>query len=182
MTDKELKKLSRMELLEILVELGNENAELTNRVDILNKQLNSKHIMLEEAGSIAEASLRINGVFEAAQAAASQYVENIKRLNESQETLYKNIENESHKNAEAMLQKTELQCKKRLEETEAECTRLTKQAEEKCLKSKQEADEYWNKVSKKIFDLCKEHEFLKDILNSNMRNNSYEKRTSGNQK
>ena len=74
MTDKELKKLSRMELLEILVELGNENAELTNRVDILNKQLNSKYIMLEEAGSIAEASLRINEVFEAAQAAASQYV------------------------------------------------------------------------------------------------------------
>ena len=182
MTEKELKRLSRTDLLEMLIDQSAELQALRERCAAAEEALEKRNMNLNQAGSIAEAALRVNGVFEAAQAAASQYVENIKRLNESQETLYKNIENESHKNAEAMLQKTELQCKKRLEETEAECTRLTKQAEEKCLKSKQEADEYWNKVSKKIFDLCKEHEFLKDILNSNMRNNSYEKRTSGNQK
>ena len=37
-------------------------------------------VELEEAGSIAEAALRINGVFEAAQRAAEQYLMNVKRL------------------------------------------------------------------------------------------------------
>ena len=35
--------------------------------------------MTEEAGSIAEAALRINRVFEAAQEAADQYLENIRQ-------------------------------------------------------------------------------------------------------
>ena len=42
----------------------------------------SRRIELEKAGSIAEASLRLNGVFEAAQKAADQYLENLRQLSE----------------------------------------------------------------------------------------------------
>ena len=42
----------------------------------------SRTIELNEAGSIAEAAIRINGVFEAAQKAAEQYLMNVRELSE----------------------------------------------------------------------------------------------------
>jgi hypothetical protein len=45
--------------------------------------------MLKEVGSIAEASLKINKVFESAQLAADQYLENIKRLLQNKESTFK---------------------------------------------------------------------------------------------
>lgn len=82
MTGKELKKLSRAELLELLLQQSREMERLQRKLDRAEKQLQSRQIMLEEAGNIAEAALRINEVFEAAQQAADQYLENVKRLSE----------------------------------------------------------------------------------------------------
>ena len=107
MTDKELKKLSRMELLEILIDLSNENIELKNSVQELSYQLDNRNIMIGEVGSIAEASLKLNGVFEAAEAAASQYIENIKRISESQEEISKQVEAKAQQKAEEMLKPLE---------------------------------------------------------------------------
>lgn len=45
--------------------------------------LESRRIELEEAGSIAEAALRLNGVFEAAQKAADQYIYNLQQMCEA---------------------------------------------------------------------------------------------------
>ena len=39
--------------------------------------------MLENSGSIAEAALKLNDVFQAAQLAADQYLENVKQLAEN---------------------------------------------------------------------------------------------------
>jgi hypothetical protein len=47
----------------------------------LQNELNRKAITLKESGSIAEATLALNGVFEAAQAAADQYLLSIKEKN-----------------------------------------------------------------------------------------------------
>ena len=77
MTDKELKKLKRAELLQILLTQSKEidRAEL----DEANAKLADKKIMLEKSGSIAEASLSVFHIFEGAQQAADVYLENIKR-------------------------------------------------------------------------------------------------------
>ena len=48
----------------------------------MEEQLKDRRILLGQAGSIAEAALRLNGVFEAAEAAAQQYLENVRRLAE----------------------------------------------------------------------------------------------------
>lgn len=80
MDDRELRKLSRQDLLEMLVELSRENEKLKNELDMANKKLQSRRIRIEEAGNIAEASLRLNNVFESAQAAATQYLENLEAL------------------------------------------------------------------------------------------------------
>ncbi len=80
MDDRELKKLSRQDLLEMLVELSRENEKLKQQLDAANKELESKRIRLSEAGNIAEAAMRVNQVFETAQAAASQYLANIRLM------------------------------------------------------------------------------------------------------
>lgn len=87
MADKTLRKLKRTELLELLIEQGKENERLQKRVAELEKKLEEKEIILDQAGTIAEASFRLNGVLEAAEAAAQQYLDNLKRLAERQERL-----------------------------------------------------------------------------------------------
>ncbi|MBQ2327043.1 MAG: DNA repair protein, partial [Clostridia bacterium] len=73
---------TRAELLEMLISQMKENERLQEQVEELAAQLEDRRIMLEEAGSIAEASLRLNGVFQAAEKAAQQYLDNIKRLSD----------------------------------------------------------------------------------------------------
>lgn len=80
MTDRELKKLSRAELLELLLEAGQENERLREQLKKTKDLLADKTVMIENAGSIAEAALALNGVFEAAQKAADQYLENVRHL------------------------------------------------------------------------------------------------------
>lgn len=78
MTNKELKKLSRRELLEMLISQGKELERVQRELEEANQKLNDRHILLEDTGSIAEAALKLNRVFEAAQEAADQYLENVR--------------------------------------------------------------------------------------------------------
>ena len=77
---KDVKKMSRKDLLELLVLQSKKIEELTIELNQTKGLLNSKQIMIAEAGSIAEASLKINKIFEIAQEAANQYLENVKNL------------------------------------------------------------------------------------------------------
>lgn len=80
MTAKELKKLRRSELLEMLLARTEEVERLQAELAEANRKLDDRAILIETSGSIAEASLKLNGVFEAAQAAAEQYLKNIERI------------------------------------------------------------------------------------------------------
>ncbi|WP_373216763.1 DNA repair protein [Ruminococcus sp. 5_1_39BFAA] len=81
-TDRELRKLSRADLLELLLAESRENEMLRAQLKEAQEKLASREIELQNAGSIAEAALRLNGVFEAAEQAAQQYLENIRRISE----------------------------------------------------------------------------------------------------
>lgn len=85
MTDRELKRLSRAELLELLLAQTEENEKLKKQIAQMRAQLEDRRILLDEAGSIAEAAMRLSGVFEAAETAAARYLENIKRLSGERE-------------------------------------------------------------------------------------------------
>lgn len=85
MTNRELRRLSRRELLELLIEQGKKVNDLQARLDEATEKLASRQIQLEQAGSIAEAALRLNHIFEDAQAAADQYLENIRAQARSEE-------------------------------------------------------------------------------------------------
>ncbi len=82
MTDKELRRLSRSELLEMLIAQMQENEKLKQSLEEANAALSNRRIVIEQAGTMAEAALRLNGVFEAADEAARQYLENIYCISE----------------------------------------------------------------------------------------------------
>lgn len=73
-------KLKRVDLLELLITQGKEIDRLTDELKDAKAKLAERQLILERAGSIAEAALQINNVFQAAQAAADQYLENIRSM------------------------------------------------------------------------------------------------------
>ena len=80
MTEQKLRKLSRMELLEMLLEQSKEVERLRQENQRLAEQLESRRIMIDEAGSIAEAAMELNQIFETAQRTADQYLQNVRQL------------------------------------------------------------------------------------------------------
>ena len=85
MTEKDLKKLNRQELLEVLLAQSKKIDRLQKQVKDLQKQLDEKELKISRAGSIAEASLSLSCVFDEAQKAADQYLENIRIMHEQAE-------------------------------------------------------------------------------------------------
>ena len=76
MAGKDLRKLSKTDLLELLIEQGRENLALKERLDKAEAELAQRRLVMEQSGSIAEAALKLSGVFEAAQKAIDLYREN----------------------------------------------------------------------------------------------------------
>lgn len=74
------KRMSRKDLLELLVLQSKKIDELEKELKRVNELLNDRQIMISEAGSIAEAALKLNNVFEVVQVAADQYLDNVKRI------------------------------------------------------------------------------------------------------
>lgn len=80
MTENELKHLSRAELLEMLLAQTEENEKLKQQLKEAQKSLDDRRIMIEECGTMAEAALKLNGVFDAVDRAVRQYLENVNRV------------------------------------------------------------------------------------------------------
>ena len=133
MTEKELQKLTRQDLLELLLEAEKENEMLRTEVKALRADAADKRLVLDKVGSIAEASLLVNGVFTAAQAAADQYVLNVKRVCEEKA--------EYIRQADDIIQKARTAAEKTREDTKKICRKMIRQA-------KEEADRYWETVHK----------------------------------
>lgn len=107
MTDKKLKRLSRSELLELLIDQMEKNELLEKELREAKSKLESKKIICENAGSVAEASLQLNDVFTSAQNAAQQYLENIKRMSEEAEEEKKRIIEDAKRKADEIIRSSE---------------------------------------------------------------------------
>lgn len=70
MADRELRHMRRTELVEIIFALKQSEDQLKAENADLTAKLEQRQIHLDSAGSIAQAALELNHVFEAAQAAA----------------------------------------------------------------------------------------------------------------
>lgn len=74
MTPKELKKMKRYQLLELLIMQTEQTESLQQQLDDLQKAYDEQELKISKLGSLAEAALELNGVFEAAQNAADEYI------------------------------------------------------------------------------------------------------------
>lgn len=91
---------------------------------------------------MAEAALKLNGVFEAAQEAANQYLENLRRLSREQESVQAEIEAEARKKADAMLSEAEIYSRN----------------------MRAQANAYWEQVRKKAETLLQDQDNLRSLI------------------
>ena len=142
MTDRELQKLKRVELLQLLVEQSRELDELRQELAQARRELEARELRLQEAGSIAEASMQLNGVFEAAQRAADQYLESIRYQSEHMEE----------------------KCAAMEEATRLRCDQMLKEAEASVQQAQKDSDECWRDVRGKLEDYLRQQTALQGLL------------------
>lgn len=109
MTEKELKKLNRYQLLEMLI-IQTERADaLQKQLEEAQSKLDSRDVNMTVIGSVAEASLQLAGVFEAAQKAADIYLNAVKERTAAMEA-------EARQRAEAIVAEAETKARQIMEE------------------------------------------------------------------
>ena len=84
--EKELRKLKRSELLELMVAQSEEIDSLRAEVADLKEKLNERIVHIEEAGSIAQAAVQMSGILGAAQMAADIYLQSISQIAAEKQT------------------------------------------------------------------------------------------------
>lgn len=140
MTDKQLSRLRRSELLEILLEQGREQERLQQELDTALQTVARRELSIQEAGSIADAAFRLNDVMGAAQRAADLYMENVKRNMDRQQqesdkalsdaqTYAAQISADADKRVHATLEAAGEQAGRILANARAEAQRITAEAE-----------------------------------------------------
>ena len=142
MTDRELQKLERVELLQLLVEQSRELDALRRELEETKKQLADRELHMQEAGSIAEASMQLNGVFEAAQRAADQYLESIRYQSEH----------------------VEEKCAALEAATRLRCEQMVKEAEATVQQAQKDSDECWRDVKGKLEGFLQQQTALQGLL------------------
>ncbi|MBR6995266.1 MAG: hypothetical protein IKH96_04520 [Ruminococcus sp.] len=105
MTDKEFRKLKRGDLIAIIYEYQKKQEELVKEIDELRAQLESKNLKISKAGSIAEAVVGLDLLFETAQKTADDYVEQIRLANEEAEKKAAGIIKQAEKEAAEIISK-----------------------------------------------------------------------------
>lgn len=143
-TDKELKQLSRTELLELLIKQTEENERLKARLEECEEQLKDRNIRFDTAGSLAEAALSLNNVFQAADSAAKQYLDNIEKLHEQEEQTSRELR----------------------ESTQREADEILRAANEAAQKTRAKADAYWKTVVNKATAILNDHDALRAAIQS----------------
>ena len=128
MTDKELRRLRRDDLLQILIDQQRQIDEMTAALERSEKALADRNIAIEEAGNLAEASMKLNGVFEAAQSAADEYLRQMReRADEVAANAEKQAE-ESKRLADSVVAGARSEADRILRQARIEAEAMVKQA------------------------------------------------------
>ncbi|MCD7763292.1 MAG: hypothetical protein LUI14_08875 [Lachnospiraceae bacterium] len=143
MAEKELRRMNRTELIEIIYALQQNGKMLQQEKEELQRQLKDRTIRIENAGSIAEAALSLNRIFEDAEAAAQQYLDSIRVASQPvsprQETA-KPAKVSDLKECGLMCEETSKECDRMLEETRQECDRMREETSRECARLLEEAE------------------------------------------
>lgn len=149
----ELKRLSRVELLEIIYELQKQHEETTIQMEQMQAELDTRKRHIRNSESIAEAAICINGVMEAAQAAADQYLVSVKAATVGLESKLCAVE----KHRQLILQEAEVQAAETIRSAEWEAKKIVAEAE-------YIAEEKLAYVEKQAKELLAAHDDLRSLM------------------
>jgi len=153
MTEKEIRKLGRQDLL-ILLE------EQTIKIQELEEQLKERDIIFENCGTMAEAALQVNNVFKAVDAAAQQYLENIRGMQEKQAIECTLIEEEARVQAEKIIQ----EAKEYATHKKSKTDEIIRQAEETAARELSKIDERWEEIFNHICSMGDEYSWIRGMI------------------
>ena len=125
MVDNDLRKLSRKDLLEIILEQTNRIETLEQELEKTKLAIEDRKISIKESGSIAEASLKISEIFKSVDEAAEIYMNNVKELARKEE-------------------------RKLRKEAKEEKLRIIAEAEKKCKRKEELLDKKLNELEEKL--------------------------------
>ena len=157
MTERDLKKLSRADLLQMLIDQSEELEAVREKLNRTEATLRDRTLAIDKAGSLAEASLQLSGIFEAADESCRQYTENIRLLSERQEAICNELEQQHRQRIDRELEETRQACQTMEAETTARCKEMVETAEA-------EAKAWWDNASAKLDQYVTEHRGLRDLL------------------
>ncbi|MCL2151543.1 MAG: hypothetical protein FWH57_01065 [Oscillospiraceae bacterium] len=120
MTDKQLRSLSKMQLLSLL---HKQEVEL-ERLSADNAKLSERALCLEQAGSLAEASIIVSGIVEATQKAADVYLDSIQKAEADKLESIAKLEEEAKERALRTLELKNAETKARLERLVTDMLRM----------------------------------------------------------
>ena len=101
--------------------------------------------------------MQINGVFEAAQAASQQYIENIRSLSDRQAAICAQRDMENRVEVERKLKEAEEKCAAMEYASKRKCEAMEQEA-------KQKSEAYWTEVSRRLQSFYENHRELKRLL------------------
>ena len=130
MARKELRNLSRRELIDVIYQMKKNEQKMQDEIAALQSALQEKHIQFSEAGSIAEVAASITNVFSAAQATADLYLQEISRMKTETEIEQRNLLDITFGIRKNILAENERQCellRARYEEDYAKWKQLRKE-------------------------------------------------------
>ena len=103
MVNKELKRLSRRELVDVIYQMKKNEEQLQNEIAALQSELRDKRLRISEAGSIANAAADITKLFATAEETAQIYLQEISAMKEETQRECEKILEAARKQAEEIL-------------------------------------------------------------------------------
>lgn len=136
--------LSKNEMMMVMHDQEQEIERLKAKVAELQGTIDNYEIKISETGTLAEASVQINNLFEAAQATVQTYIGNMRKREEKSEQLLADVQ----KQAEGIISDAEDVAQKRLAAADVEI------------------DEKWAVIESRLLVLYESHKGLKELVES----------------
>lgn len=153
MAGKELRHMSRGELIDVIYALKKQQEELAAENKELRQQLSQRELKLQKAGSIAEAAMSLNQVFEAAQQAADQYLQAVYANCGDAEETAKGILADANAQAQKTLEEARHQSETMLSQARAEKAQAELECQALRQKTEEETKARWEAFERRVGDL-----------------------------
>ena len=143
MTEGDLKKLNRAELLAMLISITQRCDKLEAELQDAYERLDGRDIEVSRAGTLAEAALKINKIFEAADQAGAQYLANLQRMYPGDGSVPPEVLMAVSQDSGATEKEVRAKCQAIEAETKRRCVEMVESA-------KRDSQAYWDEVYSRI--------------------------------